>query len=306
MLALVATVDPPHVTLAEVPDPEPLPSEALVEVRAVSLNRGEVRHLETMEPGQVTGWDVAGVVAQAAADGSGPAQGARVVGLKYPPGGWAQRVAIATDLLAELPDEVTFEQAATLPVAGMTALRALEVCGFLVGKRVAITGASGGVGHFAVQLAKHAGAHVTAVARRQEGLAELGADEIVNYLAPEGEPFHAILDGVGGPVLGAAIQRIGPRGTVVSYASTISEPVEYPTRALFGGSPGAKVYGLMLFPELRHAQSGTFDLTRLAELIAARRLDVHVDLTTSWRDAPRAVTALLDGEIRGKAVLTVD
>jgi NADPH2:quinone reductase len=308
MLALVAATQPPHLELAEVPHPAPpLPSEALVEVRAFSLNRGEVRHLETTEPGTVTGWDVAGVVAQAAADGSGPAEGTRVVGLKYPPGGWAQRVAIPTEQLAPLPDGVSFEQAATLPVAGLTALRALEICGFVLGKRVAITGASGGVGHFAVQLARDAGAHVTAVARRQEGLKELGADAVVDRLDPDGgAPFDAILDGVGGPILGAAIQRVAPWGTVVSYASTVPEPVSYPTRALFGQASGATVRGLMLFPELQHSRSGSADLTRLAERVASGRLEITVSLTASWREAPRAVQALLDGEVRGKAVLTVD
>jgi NADPH2:quinone reductase len=306
MHALLAAADPPYVELGEAPDPEPLPTEALVDVTAFSLNRGEVRALASATPGAVHGWDVAGVVARAAADGSGPAAGTRVVGLKHPPGAWAHRAAIPTDALAALPDDVTFEQAATLPVAGMTAVRAFEVCGFLLGKRVAVTGASGGVGRFAVQLAHLAGAHVTAVARRPEGLAELGADEVVGYLAPEGEGFDAILDGVGGPTLGAAIQRIAAGGTVVSYASTVSEPVEYPTRALFGQSPGAKVYGLLIFPELQRTRSAPFDLTRLARLIAAGRLQVDVSHTTSWREAPRVVQALLDGEVRGKAVLTVD
>jgi NADPH:quinone reductase len=306
MRALTVAAEPPHIALGEAPDPEPLPFEAVVEARAFSLNRGEVKALASGTPGAVHGWDVAGVVAQAAADGSGPAQGTRVVGLKYPPGAWAERVAIPTDKLAALPDAVSFEQAATLPVAGMTAVRAYEVCGFLLGKRVAITGASGGVGHFAIQLAKLAGAHVTAIARRQEGLAELGADEVVDRLEPEGETFDAILDAVGGPVLGAAIQRVAPRGTVVSFASTVTDPVEYPTRALFGRASGAKVYGLLIFPELEHTRSATSDLTRLANLIAAGDLEVQISRTASWREAPAVVQALLDGEIRGKAVLTVD
>ena len=87
-----------------------------------------------------------------------------------PAGAWAELAAVGTDWLAELPDAVSFEQAAALPVAGMTALRALEVGGFVLGKRVLVTGASGGVGRFAIQLAKLAGAHVTAIARRTEGL----------------------------------------------------------------------------------------------------------------------------------------
>jgi NADPH:quinone reductase len=315
MLALVAAPQPQHVALAEVPDPRPLPSEALIDVRAFSLNRGEVKRLETMEPGAVTGWDVAGTVAQAAGDGSGPPAGTRVVGLKHPPGGWAQRAAIPTTMLAALPDAVTFEQASTLPVAGMTAIRAFERCGFLLGKRVAITGASGGVGRFAVQLARDSGAHVTAVARRPEGLAELGADAVIDRLDPAGpdgtdvadaDRFDAILDGIGGPTLGAAIQRIAPRGTIVSYAATVPEPVSYPTRALFGASSGAQVYGLLLFPELAHTQSGTRDLARLADRVATGDLTVDIDLQASWHEAGRAVQALLDGEIRGKAVLTVD
>jgi NADPH2:quinone reductase len=306
MLALVAAADPPYATLTEVPDPEPLPSEALVEVRAFSLNRGEVRRLATMDPGAVTGWDLAGIVVQAAVDGSGPPAGTRVVGLKHPVGAWAQRAAVPTEVLAALPDGVTFEQAACLPVAGLTGLLALDVCGFLLGRRVAITGASGGVGRMAIQLARDGGAHVTAIARRTRGLAELGADEVLPYLAPEGAGFHAILDAIGGDVLGTAIQRIEKGGTVVSYGSTVPEPTAYPTRALFAGAPTAKVYGLFVFEELHHRRSGSADLTRLAERVAAGQLDVQIDLVASWRDADRVLRAFLDGEVHGKAVLNVD
>ena len=162
MRALVSSPTPPHIELAEVPDPEPERGQALVEVKAFSLNRGEVKRLPSMEPGTVAGWDVAGVVRVAAANGSGPARR---------PGGRARaptrrlgraRGGGQSDLLAELPVRVGFEEAATLPVAATTALRALEVGGFVLGKRVLVTGASGGVGRFAIQLAKLGGAHVTA------------------------------------------------------------------------------------------------------------------------------------------------
>jgi NADPH:quinone reductase len=307
MLALTAAAQPPHVALTEVPDPQPLPGEALVEVRAMSLNRGEVKRLESMQPGEVTGWDLAGTVLEPAADGSGPPRGARVVGLKFPPGAWAQRVAVATDYLAELPEGVSFEQAACLPVAGVTALLGFEIGGSVLGKRVGITGASGGVGHFAIQLARDAGAHhILAVARRTEGLAELGATEVAAELDPEGEPLDLVLDGIGGPVLGAAIQRVAPDGTVVSFASTVTDPVTYPTRALFGQSPGAKVYGLLVFPETRKHQGASALLRRLAERVADGKLHVPIDLTASWREAGSAVEALLDRRVKGKAVLTVD
>jgi NADPH2:quinone reductase len=131
VLALVADRSAPGgLARKEVAEPDPSHDEAVVEMRASSLNRGEVRRLATREEGTVPGWDVAGVVTQPA-DRGGPPEGARVVGLLNE-GAWAQRVAVPANRLAELPDGVSFSDAATLPVAGLTALRTLAVGGLLI------------------------------------------------------------------------------------------------------------------------------------------------------------------------------
>ncbi len=293
------------VSLTEAPEPHPGPDEALVEVRAVSLNRGEIRRLPERREGTIPGWDVAGVIAAEAADGSGPKAGTRVVGMADQ-GGWAERVAIATSRLAGLPDHVSLAAASTLPVAGLTAIRALEVGGPLLGRRVLVTGAAGGVGRFAIQLAHRAGAHVTGVVRtleRGHGLEALGADELITELEPEGEPFDLLLESVGGASLAAALTRVAPKGTVVAFGASSPDLTTFDVSSFYGRG-GPRLYGLTVFHELESHGSGQRDLKLLIDELAAGRLDPQIGLTGSLWEPDDALQALLDRRVPGKAVLT--
>src|SRR5262249_38788737 len=235
--AVVVDPDAPaRLVIRAVPDTVPDRGEAIVRVRAISLNRGEVRRSTMAAAGWRPGWDLAGKVERAAADGSGPRVGARVVGL-LAEGAWAARVAVPSHALAELPEKGTFSQAATFPVAGLTALHALTKRGLLLGRRVLVTGATGGVGDFAVQLARLGGAHVTAVARRADqapALSQLGAHEvIVGEEIPPTPKYDLIVESVGGRTLGTALSALARAGVCVTLGVSAGSEVTFDARDFF-------------------------------------------------------------------------
>lgn len=297
---------PGRLVVRAVADPVPDRGEAVVRVRAISLNRGEVRRAGMAAAGWRPGWDLAGEVERAAADGSGPRSGARVVGL-LSEGAWAERVAVPTHALAGLPDKVTFAQAATFPVAGLTALHALGKGGLLLGRRVLVTGATGGVGDFAVQLARLAGAHVTASVRRADqapAVRELGAhDVVVGDDIPSSPKYDLVIESVGGRTLGTALGALERGGTCVTLGVSSSAEVTFDARAFFVAGR-TTLYGFYLFQELGN-EPASVGLRRLADLVAAGQLAPHVSVERSWTEIAQVAEDLIARRFPGKAVLTV-
>jgi NADPH:quinone reductase len=292
-----------NLRFADVEQPVAAASEALIDVRATALNFGEVHFIDRMrKPGEVPGWDAAGVVVQAAADGSGPPVGSRVVGFNGA-GGWAQRRVVPTENLALLPDSVDFGPAAALPVAGVTALQALRRLGPVVGRRVLVTGASGGVGRFAVQLAARAGAHVIAAvgsAARGEGLTELGAARVAVGLADVTEPVFGVLDNVGGQLLADAFRLVDDGGSAQSIGMASNQPttIDFEAERQFGVHKRLEPFTVRT--------PFAPDLAYLVELLAEGEIDPQIGLRTSWDDVSEAAEALVDRRVPGKAVLDVD
>src|SRR6266704_4279964 len=284
-----------------VDDPRPGTGEALVAVRAFSINRGELDLLQTRTEGWRPGQDIAGVVVEQAADGSGPAAGTRVVAL-VEQAGWAELAAVPTGRLAPLPAGVEIDQAAALPLAGLTALRTLRLAGDLLGRRVLVTGANGGVGRIQIQLAAAAGAEVTAVARPQheKQLLALGASSVVADPAAADGLYDLVADWVGGPSLTAGLAKVAPGGTVVlGSSSTEKTPISIYD---FFGHEGARLVSYLSYA---HPEPPSPDLTTLADLVAAGRLDPAVGLVSTWTRLRDALTALTQRRISGKAVLTI-
>ncbi|MBW4718676.1 zinc-binding dehydrogenase [Saccharothrix obliqua] len=311
MRALVPTGEPDVlVAPAEVPDPAPTADEAVVRVVASSLNRADLLYLtsaprlrphEAWRPGD----DVAGVVVAAAADGSGPAVGDRVVGHSPAGGGWAEYAAVATDRVAALVPGVDFATAAALPTAGTTAARLVRAAGPLLGRRVLLTGATGGVGHYVVELAAAAGAEVTAVAAPTEPwqrLPELGA-EVVHDVADARAPFDVVLESVGGTHLTSALAKLRRGGLALWFGQASGTPV---TLDFFAFFQGYESVALRQFTVYGTGDRWDDDLATLVRLTAAGRLHPQVDHRVPWHRADDALRLLANRELRGKAVIDVE
>jgi NADPH:quinone reductase len=298
-----------HLTISEIAEPVPDATDTLVRVKAFSVNRGEVRGAATALAGNQIGWDFSGVVEKSARDGTGPKSGQHVVGFSRRRQGWAEKVAVPSRDVAVVPDAVSIIEAATLPVAGLTALYTLERCDRLLCNRVLVTGATGGVGFFACQLARLMGAKVTAQVRRaeqQEFVQELGVELLVTASGeqiPDQLRFRAIIDGIGGDLLARLLPLLEEDGRAILYGVSGGSETQLQVRNLmFTGSGRIEGFHLYRESEIEAAHKG---LERLLVLVGEGKLKTLISSETDWSDVGTVAQRLIDRSFAGKAVLKV-
>jgi NADPH:quinone reductase-like Zn-dependent oxidoreductase len=305
--------------LAEVPRPHIAENEVLVHVRAAGLDRG-TEHLMTGKPyvmrlgfgirrpkNPVSGRDVAGTVAAVGLGVTRFAVGDEVYGIA--PGSFAEYAAAREDKLARKPVNLSFAQAAVVPISAGTALQALVDAGRVqVGQSVLVLGASGGVGSYAVQLAKAFGTEVTGVCspEKLDLVAALGADHVLDYtredFADGTLQYDLILDVGGNPSVRRLRRALTPRGTAVFVGAENAGSLTGMRRQLVGAvvSPFVRER-LALFLAKERAS----DLERLTELIEAGKVVPSLDRSYPLEEAPQAMRRLESGKVRGKVAITV-
>lgn len=287
-----------------------MPGEVTIRVTAISLNRGETRRaLTTSVTGTRPGWDFAGIIEDTNGVEAAPPVGTRVAGL-LEVGSWAEKVQVPLKSISVIPAGVTDAQATCLPLAGLTALYALRKGGFLLGKKVLVDGASGGVGQVAIQLAASAGAEVYSHIRQasQKTLVEgpsTGAVIIGDSLeaAKQYGPYDFILDSLGGSALSAALGMLRKNGICITIGASESASVTFDSNILFFSSPGASMKSMHVFHEIAAARSTADDLAILLSLAAQGKLKINIGVEEKWTEIPTVAKALMERKFSGKAVL---
>jgi NADPH:quinone reductase-like Zn-dependent oxidoreductase len=307
--------------LRDIDKPQIADDEVLVRVHAAGVDRG-VWHAMTGLPypirlagyglrapkTPVPGMDMAGVVEAVGNDVTRFQPGDEVFGIGK--GAFAEYARAPENKLAPKPANLTFEQAAVVAISGLPALQGLRDHGRVEpGQKVLIIGASGGVGTYAVQLAKAFGAEVTGVCSttKVDMVRSLGADHVIDYTRDdfaEGEQrYDVILDIGGNPSLSRLRRALAPKGTLVIVGGE--------TDGRWLGGTDRQIRALMLSPFLGQ-KLGTFiskenheDMLVLKELIEAGKITPVIDRTYPLSEAPQAIRYLEQGHARGKVVITV-
>jgi NADPH:quinone reductase-like Zn-dependent oxidoreductase len=289
----------------DVARPEPATGEVLVRVHAAGVIATDWQYRSGFMPGflglklpVVPGWDIAGVVESTGLGAGGFQKGHPVYAMLPGRGGYAEFAAVPAAILAPKPARLTFAQAAAVPLAAMTAYKALyDAADLQAGQRALIHGAAGGVGSFAVQLARARGASVVASATRAnaEFVRALGADEVVDYSAGPFEDqvreVDVVLDVIGRDTAQRSIRTLNPGGIIVTIAGEVPDA---------GALKAARARAVFVGTE-PHGRT----LHGITELIDAGKLWPQVDRVLPLYEADQAHRLLESHRVRGKVVLEV-
>jgi NADPH2:quinone reductase len=312
MRALVAAPDQEWgIALRDIDPPSRGKSDAMIEVASFSINRGELMLLKRAEPGWVGGWDLAGRVAQPAADGSGPPAGSRVLGYLPRHGGWAELAAVPSSQLAVIPDEISYAQAIGLAVPGVVALRVIQMAGPIVGREMLATGAFLGGGRILLQLARLGGAKTTVALAGSpapgfaEELLGFGADEVVigtATLLAQGRDFDPILEAAGGDTTRDVIDLLKPGGTIITFGNSSGLATNFRLDVFNKKQP--RMIGYYM-PTNTEEHPVAEDLKTLFRLTVAGKISPSIGLEMAWEEASEAVKRLSTLDWGGKLVLHV-
>jgi NADPH:quinone reductase-like Zn-dependent oxidoreductase len=313
---------PDVVRYEDLPKPTPTDEEVLVRVRAASVNPLDWHYLEgtpylvRIDGGfgkpenPRLGVDFAGTVEAVGSKVTRFKPGDAVFGGKF--GAFAQYVTVREErAIAAKPDNISFEQAASAPIAALTALQALRDKGHIrAGQKVLINGASGGVGTFAVQIAKSLGAEVTGVCstRNVDLVRSLGADHVIDYTREDftkgAERYDLIVDNVGTHSVLEYKRVLNPDGNYVMIGSAATGHwfgwLETPAEAWVLSPFMSQKFGMML------AELNKDDLATLGTLMQSGKVTPFIDRTYKLSEAAEALRYLEKGHARGKVVLTVE
>jgi NADPH:quinone reductase-like Zn-dependent oxidoreductase len=300
------------IAFREIPVPVPARDEALIECHSTTVSRGEIRHLAYTPEGRILGLDLAGVVIKQAADGSGPPVGARVIAMTgHSGGGFGQKAVLPAATLGVIPDALTWAEAGVLPNQGLTAFYSIRHAGLLVGKRVLVTGVTGGVARIAAQLAQLGGAEVTGTVSRPERVDAVKALNLAQVCVGTDVqgPFDLIVDTIGGAVLGHALDIVGPEGVVVTMGGgdgfdAPPDPAVVPNGWFFK-HPGARLQAENVGLHVIRRDGVAEKLATLATLVASKKIMLDVD-EVSWREAERLANELKAGAPASRTALIID
>lgn len=305
MKALVGTGPPRLLEFLDVPDPPPpRGDEVTVAVRYFSVNRGELHRLRDKPPGWRPGWDFIGQVV-AVSPASDLQAGQWVCGV-VPDGAWAELLTAPVSHLAPIPPGADPVDAACVPVAGLTAMRALALAGPLANRKVMVVGAAGGVGQFALQFAHESGADVvglTSSPARYEAIRRYGGRPLLrSQLDGLVDEFDVVLESAGGSTLAAAVRALAARGTVVLFGNSERADTVLATSRFYAKE--ATLVGYHLLHDIRR-RPPALDLPKLLGRLAAGRLSVARAAPVPWSRIDQVLDDLARRRIDGKAVVEV-